>query len=885
MYTKIQFAIDNASNGDTIFVECGSYYENLNVNKKLTLQGEKCGNNYPVVDGGGNKNNVFTLNSDGIILNGFDATNTSYQDNTGIYYAGVRLYSDDNTLDNINASGNFWGICIERSNNNTFRNITANGNRDGISTWGDAHLLLTSTDNKFNHITTNNNNFTGIRLSATSNNTIDDFVSNDNDSEGIGISASSNNSIINGIVRNDSTYGIRISTDGNAPNFSSYNNTIKNVEIQNNLYGVHVETNGLQPANCNGNHFINITSKNNFYSGFYLHSVNETIIENSTIIYNNRDGFGLEGAKNNTISNNFFNNTLNVNFISGNSKNAWNTTKQSNPNIIGGNYLGGNYWASPNGQGYSQIHSDSNGDGIIETPYDLGNGNSDYLPLTKNIVLNPLIADFNTNTSAGAAPLAVQFTDMSTGDTPTMWNWSFGDGSWFNSTLSSERNATHVYTITGNYMALLFVTNTSSGEFSVGRRITVTPSPALFADFSTNNSVGIVPVTVAFTDITVGGTPTMWNWSFGDGSWFNTTLESERNPTYIYTSIGTYTVYLTVSNAVSTSTSGGRTITITPTPQLIADFTTNTSAGTSPLTVAFTDITVGGIPTMWNWSFGDGSWFNTTSSSERDPSHIYTTAGFFPTYLTVSDAGYSSTSTNKIINVTITPLNLTSKIGIYRNGVFYLRNSNTGGIADLTFGYGNLAGDIPVTGDWNGDGVDTIGVYRNGVFYLRNSNTNGIADMAFSYGNQAGDIPVVGDWTGSGIDTIGVYRSGVFYLRNSNTGGIADLAFTYGQPGDIPVIGNWTGSGVDTVGVYRNGVFYLRNSNTGGIADMTFGYGNLAGDTPVVGDWTGSGKDTIGVYRNGVFYLRNSNTNGIADLAFTYGQPGDVPVIGDWNGT
>ena len=84
----------------------------------------------------------------------------------------------------------------------------------------------------------------------------------------------------------------------------------------------------------------------------------------------------------------------------------------------------------------------------------------------------------------------------------------------------------------------------------------------------------------------------------------------------------------------------------------------------------------------------------------------------------------------------------------------------------------------------------TIGMYRGGVYYLRNSNTQGIADLAFTYGTQ-GDIPVTGDWDGDGIDTIGMYRGGVYYLRNSNTEGIADLAFTYGTQGDIPVTGKW----------------------------------------------------------------------------------------------
>jgi subtilisin family serine protease len=177
--------------------------------------------------------------------------------------------------------------------------------------------------------------------------------------------------------------------------------------------------------------------------------------------------------------------------------------------------------------------------------------------------------------------------------------------------------------------------------------------------------------------------------------------------------------------------------------------------------------------------------------------------------------------------------------------------------------------------------LDTIGVYRSGVFYLRNSNDQGFADLTFGYG-ISGDTPAVGDWDGDGTDTVGVYRSGVFYLRNSNDAGIADHAFGYGISGDTPVVGDWDGDGTDTVGVYRDGVFYLRNSNDAGIADLAFGYG-ISGDMPVVGDWNDDGTATIGVYR-GDFYLRNSNDAGVADLAFGYGAASDTPVIGNWDG-
>jgi len=224
-------------------------------------------------------------------------------------------------------------------------------------------------------------------------------------------------------------------------------------------------------------------------------------------------------------------------------------------------------------------------------------------------------------------------------------------------------------------------------------------------------------------------------------------------------------------------------------------------------------------------------------------------------------------------------------VGVFRpsNGLLFLKNTNTTGIADVAINYG-IPGDYPVVGDWDGNGTTTIGIYRNGTFYLRNSNTVGFADIVFPFG-LPGDQPVAGDWDGNGTTTIGIYRNGTFYLRNSNTGGNADISFGLGNPGDVGLAGDWNNDGMDTTGVFRpsNGVIFLKDANTTGFADVALNYG-IPGDKPVMGDWNYDGVDTIGVYRNGTFYLRNSNTVGFADIVFDLGIPGDMPIAGNWDG-
>lgn len=190
---------------------------------------------------------------------------------------------------------------------------------------------------------------------------------------------------------------------------------------------------------------------------------------------------------------------------------------------------------------------------------------------------------------------------------------------------------------------------------------------------------------------------------------------------------------------------------------------------------------------------------------------------------------------------------------------------------------------IPISGDWNGDGISTPGFYRNGVALLRLTNTSGAADITFSYG-RAGDRPVVGDWDGNGTDTLGIVRGNEWHLRNSLNGGPAHVTFPYGVANDTPVAGDWNGNGQDTVGIVRGSTWHLRNSLSGGSSQISFNYGRL-GDRPVPGNWTGSKigtRDTPGVVRGSTWYLRNSLSGGAADSTFPYGRSGDDAITGSW---
>jgi hypothetical protein len=206
--------------------------------------------------------------------------------------------------------------------------------------------------------------------------------------------------------------------------------------------------------------------------------------------------------------------------------------------------------------------------------------------------------------------------------------------------------------------------------------------------------------------------------------------------------------------------------------------------------------------------------------------------------------------------------------------------------ADISFIYGNH-NDVPLMGDWDGNGTQTQGVWRpsTGEFHLANT-LGGAANLSFTIAGSY--TPLVGDWDGNKTTTVGTYSAGAWRLRNSNVGGATtEIVFNYGgNPGEIPLTGDWDGDGIWTPGVYlpQTGEFHLRNSNSTGVADVVVHFGPVGGsDTPVTGDRNGDGVTTVGHRHGTQFLLSNSNTaSPPTEVLYTYGASAAKPVTGNW---
>jgi len=242
-YTKIQDAINDSSNGDTVFVydDSSPYYENVVVDKSINLIGED--RDTTVIDGNMSGDVVYIfadwVNISGLTIrnggldwgdSGIDISSNSntISDNiisyNGQYYAnsGILILGSisNNSITGNNISNNYFGICLSKESSSNI--VTGNSilyNTYGVAIWY----------SNYNNITGNNisNNGYGIQLDDSSNNIITDNKINSNNKEGILLDNSNNNNITGNNIQNNHIWGMIMSYSVN--NIIEKNNFIGHI--------------------------------------------------------------------------------------------------------------------------------------------------------------------------------------------------------------------------------------------------------------------------------------------------------------------------------------------------------------------------------------------------------------------------------------------------------------------------------------------------------------------------------------------------------------------------------------------------------------------------------------------------------------------------------
>jgi len=199
-YTTIQSAIDDAKDGDTVFVydDSSPYYENIIINKSIFLRGENRDTTF--IDGNG-VGDVIYVNNKWIYISGFTVQNGGLD----YPFGGIYISSTYGMISNNNIENNFYGI---------------------IMYYSDQIYIFN------NNIT--NNNQCGIYLERSPNNYISSNLIRNQPFNGIGLyNSSSDNIIYNNTILNNKYSGIRVT--------NCYNNYMYKNTISKNLVGIRVE--------------------------------------------------------------------------------------------------------------------------------------------------------------------------------------------------------------------------------------------------------------------------------------------------------------------------------------------------------------------------------------------------------------------------------------------------------------------------------------------------------------------------------------------------------------------------------------------------------------------------------------------------------------------
>ena len=246
--------------------------------------------------------------------------------------------------------------------------------------------------------------------------------------------------------------------------------------------------------------------------------------------------------------------------------------------------------------------------------------------------------NFSVSSNAGCFPMEVTFTDLSVAGSGSIdnWQWDFGDG-----TFSTLQNPSHIYTSAGNFNVSLRVRNNNGCFQNLTRTqlINVINGATANFTFSTPSSCA-PPVNINLQNLSIGTGVLSYQWNFGDGG-----TSTQTNPSHTYTTPGTYTLQLIVTNV-----NGCRDTMRVSNAVVIGS---SQSSFTIPSTACVnTGIPINNTSTTavsTSWDFGDG-----TFSTAVNPVKSYTAPGNYTVKL-VNNFGLCSDSLSQNIEILTAP--------------------------------------------------------------------------------------------------------------------------------------------------------------------------------------------------------------------------------------
>ena len=402
-FNKIQDGVNAVEPGGTVIVSKGKYIENIEITKSLNLIGSGAENTIVEYSDYGH---VFLITANDVKISGFTVKKADSAGKAGICLQGVENcnISNNNLTSNYNGilarnsntniikrnnifSNSEYGIYLRLSNENILENNNVFSNTDvGINLEkSNKNILLNndvSSNNNYgiyfyessNNMVKENNIFLndddGFSLDSSNNNTIKENFITDNDNNGVNLENSFDNIIDSNLISENFNNGIIF--EGGASNLLTKNNISTNYE------------DGIYFLGSSANTFIDNYISSNNKKGINFRFSSENELTDNRIISNKEFGIYMHLSDNNLIYNNYFNNLINA---WDDDNNQWNVWETLGINIIGGPFIGGNYWHD-----YDGVDLDGDGLGNTMIPYNsqgkIING-GDSNPLTITYINNP----------------------------------------------------------------------------------------------------------------------------------------------------------------------------------------------------------------------------------------------------------------------------------------------------------------------------------------------------------------------------------------------------------------------------------------------------------------------------------------------------------------